>query len=200
MTKKLSIRFLKNLPAHEKRLTLSTLITIARIVLTPFIVIAMVHHQWGLAFWLFVIASLCDVLDGNLARLLNQQTFLGACLDPLADKILLISCFFTLTFIDTPLFMIPRWFFIAILIKEMTIIAGSLLIYTQRGHLEVHPTWLGKGTTVAQTVFITWLFSCYFFHWMPVKTYYVMLGVLLLLSIGNLMQYIMIGLNQWRKR
>lgn len=194
------MRLLKNLPSHEKRLTISTWITLARIILTPFIVIGMVTSNWGIAFWLFVIASLCDILDGNLARLLNQQTFLGACLDPIADKILLISCFFTLTFIKTPLFSIPRWFFVIILVKELIIIAGSFFIYHKRGHLEVHPTWLGKGTTVAQTVFITWLFACYFFHWMPVKTYSFMLGILLVMSLGTLVQYIAIGLTQWRKK
>lgn len=79
--KKFSFRLFSTLPPEEKKITLSTLFTLARIALTPFIVVAMVMGSWGPAFFLFVIASSFDVIDGNLARLLNQRTFLGACLD-----------------------------------------------------------------------------------------------------------------------
>ena len=196
--KKITARLFKNLPPEETRITFSTMLTITRIVLTPFIVGAMIMGKWGVAFWLFVIASAFDTLDGNLARWLNQQTFLGACLDPIADKILLVSCFTTLAFVQSPLFSIPLWFVLLVLLKELIVIVGSFSIYFIKGHLEVNPTVLGKATTVAQVWFIIWLFACYFFGWVPTKTYHVALGVLLILVIFSLFQYIRLGLAQWR--
>jgi cardiolipin synthase (CMP-forming) len=195
---KLTARLLKSLPPHETRLTLSTVLTIMRIVMAPIIVAAMVMHAWGVAFWLFVISAAFDVLDGNLARWLKQETFLGACLDPIADKILIISCFATLAFVQSPLFSIPLWFVLLVLCKELIILSGSTLIYFVKGHLSVHPMVLGKATMVAQVFFIMWLFACYFFGWVPVRTYYTALGVLLLLIVLTLLQYVRIGLQQWR--
>ncbi len=196
---KINLRFLKNLPAHEKKLTLSSLFTLARIALVPFIVGAMIAQQWGVAFFLFVVASATDFFDGYIARLRNEQTFLGACLDPLADKLLVLSCFFTLAFVSTPFFKLPSWFVWAVLFKELILIVGAGAMYAIKGHLEVRPTWLSKITTVVQLSFIAWLFACYFFGWFPVKTYYTMLGVVLVMVFAALVQYAVIGMKQWGK-
>lgn len=155
----------------------------------------MITHHWGVAFYLFLTASVTDFIDGNLARLCNQKTFLGACLDPVADKILLLSCFFTLAFVQSPLFTIPLWFVLLVLVKELIVIVGAAIILLNKNYLDVRPTILGKATTVAQISFILWLFACYFFHWLPVKTYYTMLGALLILIFLSLRQYIRIGIR-----
>lgn len=197
MRKKFSFRFYKELPAHEKRITFSTVLTSIRILLVPFIIAAMVAQRWGLAFKLFIAAMVTDFFDGNTARWFNQKTFLGACLDPIADKLLLVSCFATLAFVQSPLFSIPRWFVLTVLVKELLLIGGALYILLTKEHLEVRPTWLGKITTVVQMLFIVWLFACYFFHWMPIKTYWTMLGLLLILVIMSLVQYVRIGLRQF---
>lgn len=196
--RKLNLKLFQKLPPEQKRITTSTLFTLARIVLAPFIVLSMIFHMWGAAFWLFVIASLTDVIDGNVARWFNQKTFLGACIDPIADKLLLIPCFFTLAFVQSPLFSIPLWFVILVLIKDSIVIFGAFAIYLIKGHLEVHPTILGKLTTFMQSCFIMWLFACYFFQWLPIKTYYTMLSVLTMLVIASLFQYTKMGLSQWR--
>jgi Phosphatidylglycerophosphate synthase len=193
---KLNMRFFRRLPAHEKKLTFSTLITLIRVVLTPFIVWAMVAQYWGMAFTLFLVACISDMIDGKLARLLGQQTFLGACLDPLADKILILSVFFTLAFLDTPLFVIPGWFVWIVLFKELILVGGAVALYSIKGHIQIRPTLFGKATTVAQMAFIMWLFTCYFFQWLPTKTYYSLLGLLVILVMGSLLQYVRIGL-QW---
>lgn len=195
---KITTRLLSSLPPEETRITISTMFTIGRIILTPFIVYAMILGSWGVAFWLFVIASFFDIVDGNLARFLNQRTFLGACLDPIADKILLVSCFATLAFVQSPLFSIPLWFVLLVLFKELVIIFGAFTIFWIRGHLEVNPTVLGKLTTVVQVWFIIWLFACYFFGWVPIKTYYTSLGVLFSLVVLSLFQYVRLGFKQWQ--
>lgn len=180
--------------SHERfRITVPTALTILRLVLTPCIVLAMVWQEWGAAFWLFIIASLTDLLDGFLARRWNQRTFFGACLDPLADKFLILSVFFTLAFVATPIFSIPRWFFWFVLIKELLQVFGALAIYFFKGNVEIRPTLLGKLTTVVQMCFVVWLFACSFFNWMPTKTYSMMVGLLFMLVLATLVHYGTIG-------
>jgi len=194
--KKLTWKTISRIPTHEWRLTFSTIITIVRIILAPCVVLAMRSGTWGKASILFLVASLTDVLDGNMARLFNEQTFLGACLDPIADKILLVPCFMTLAFIKTPLFSIPFWFVAIVLVRECIVVFGALGIYLYHGDVEIKPTLLSKLTTMMQMIFIMWLFACYFMHWEPRRTYVAMLGLLLVLVVSSLLQYIYIGLNQ----
>lgn len=179
-------------------LNLSTYFTLLRIALTPCVVIAMKMHIWNVAFVLFVVAAFTDALDGFIARTFNQQTYVGAVLDPIADKFLLISCFFTLAFIESPLFTIPTWFVFFVVIKELLLIVGALGIYWRIGSLPIKPTRLSKGTTVCQIAFIMWLFACYFFHWVPIKTYYAMLGLLFCMVFTTFVQYIYIGYRYLR--
>lgn len=164
--------------------------------LAPCVVIAMMQGAWGKAFIFFLIASMTDFLDGNMARLLNEQTFLGACLDPIADKILLVPCFMTLAFIQTPLFSIPLWFVLTVLVRELLVFAGAVAVYTINGDIIIKPTLLSKLTTLMQMVFIIWLFACYFFEWKPTMLYYTMLGLLLVLVVSSLMQYVYIGVKE----
>jgi cardiolipin synthase len=190
---KINLFFLKKIPSKECRLTLPTVLTLARLTSTPVIVYAMIKHYWGIAFWLIVISAFTDLFDGYIARTFNQKTLLGAILDPLADKLLVLSVYFTLTFVQSPLFSIPLWFVILVLFKELILIGGVLFLYLKKDFLEIKPTLLGKLTMVMQILFIIWLFACYFFHWLPVKTYYTALGALLVLVLSSLCQYGRIG-------
>lgn len=179
--------------------TLSTCLTIGRFFLTPFIVYAMATSAWKIAFLLFITAAFTDILDGFLARILRQETFLGALLDPLADKVLLISCFTTLACTHTLPFSIPSWFIYLLLVRETLIIGGFIYLFIKNKTITIEPTRLGKLTTVAHSLFIIWLFSCYFFNWIPVKTYYAVLGIISCLVIVSLVQYARIAFNFYRK-
>jgi cardiolipin synthase (CMP-forming) len=176
-----------------KDITLSTVITLARIALVPFIILAMLNHEWGTACVFFVIAGITDALDGLLARLLNEQTFLGALLDPLADKLLIIATYSTLSFVHSPLFIIPHWFVYLVLTKELLQIMGVMGLISAKGFIAIRATALAKTTMLVQWVFILWLFICYFMHWLPVKTYYSMLGIVLCLVIACFVQYAVRG-------
>lgn len=173
------------------------MLTLARLALVPFIVWAMVASCWMVALVLFMIAALTDMLDGNLARSRNEQTILGACLDPLADKVLLLSCFITLAFVPSPLFTIPLWFVLLLLLKDLILVSGVFTIYARSGVVAVRPTKFGKATTVFLLIFIAWLFACYFYNWEPLKTYYVMLGLALMAVLASLLQYLRIGVSYW---
>ena len=121
--------FFQKLYHCEKRITIATCFTLLRIFLVPFIVIAIKQQQLSHAFWLIIIAALTDTVDGNLARWCGDQTVLGACLDPIADKIFLLSTFFTLAFVQSPLFAIPHWFVMLVLVKEIIILLGAALLF-----------------------------------------------------------------------
>ncbi len=193
--KKFKLRIFKHLPAHEKRITIPTVFTFIRFILSFVIVGTMIVGYWGSAFVLFILAASTDLIDGSLARILNEKTFLGACLDPLADKMLLLSVFCTLAFVDTPLFQIPQWFFAFVLGKEIMQVTGAVIVYSIKGQIDVRSTILGKITTVVQVGFIVWLFACYFFKWLPIKTYYTMLGVVIIMVFASLVQYVSIGIQ-----
>jgi cardiolipin synthase (CMP-forming) len=193
----MQIRDLLRRFAHTKhRLTIPTILTIVRIIFTPCIIAAMIGHHWGIAFTLFVIAAITDLLDGLLARILDQKSFLGACLDPIADKFLTLSVFITLAFVQSPLFSIPHWFVAIILIKESILLGGAVSIYVICGQLQVRPLIMGKIAMFMQVVFIIWLFACYFFKWVPIHTYWAMLIVTLLVVLLALVQYTKFGFSQ----
>jgi cardiolipin synthase (CMP-forming) len=193
------IKVFRKLPSREKRLTFATILTLFRFLLIPFVVVSMIFQSWGLAFLFFLLAAISDVLDGYMARLFNQKTFLGACLDPVADKLLTLSIFTTLAFVQSPLFSIPKWFVLIVLVKELILVFGALTIILLRGKITIHPTLLGKLTMMVQVFFIIWLFACYFFKWLPFKTYRFSLGLVLAFVILSLIDYIRIGWQQAKK-
>lgn len=173
--------------------TISNFLTFARILLTPVIIYGIYKEKWNFVFLLLLIVAATDVLDGYLARLLNENTNLGKILDPIADKFLLISSFCALAFVDSPSFFIPSWFVLLIFVREFIILFGTFLIFKFRVNFEIAPTIWGKLTTFFQLLFIFWLFVCNFFGWAPARTYHTLLILLSLFSILSFLQYIKIG-------
>jgi len=181
---------------QDKRwLNISNIFTLLRILLAPVIVWQMYCRNWNYAFCFFIIGAITDLLDGYLARLFDTQTNLGRMLDPIADKIFLVSSFFSLSFISTPSFHIPAWFVYLLLLREFVLLSGCVFLFVIRVNFEAQPIMWGKLATVFQIIFIVWIFSCYFFHWIPVKTYSVSLVLLAAYSIFSLLQYIRVGFN-----
>lgn len=174
-------------------ITLSTYVTLLRIFFTPFIIASMIMQMWGMAAVLFVLAAFTDMIDGKLARMRNEVSNLGASLDPVADKVLLLSTYTALCFIETPLFVIPSWFLYIVVIKEALQVFGAACLFALKKKPKIEATLLGKATTVVQFLFIVWLFMCYFMHWLPVKTYSCMLGLVLALMGATFIQYAQIG-------
>ena len=92
-------------------------------------------------------------------------------------------------------FLVFLWFVYIILAKELLLVLGVILFILFYPQNIIQPTLLGKLTTTMQMLFIVWLFACYFFGWMPIKTYWVMLSLLLCLVVATLCQYIRIGIS-----
>jgi cardiolipin synthase len=167
-------------------ITIPTYFTIIRILLTPVLIAFMMQEQWVVAFWVFIVAASTDLIDGALARFLNMHSRLGACLDALADKFLLVSVFLVIAFGYTPSLAIPRWFSVFVLCKELVLIVGVAALWLWQKTLVVKPTVLGKCTTLFQNCFVAWLFICHFFSWFPARTSQAMvmgMGVLLFASL-----------------
>ena len=129
---------------------LPNLLTLSRIVLTPVIVYAILREQAGMALILMIVAGFSDGLDGYLAKRFHQQTTLGAYLDPIADKLLLVSSIVALFLVDrTPLFL-----FLAVVFRDVIILIGALAYEMVTHQLQMQPTHLSKATTAVQIAYV----------------------------------------------
>ncbi len=137
-------------------------LTLLRIILVPVIVIFLIDGDYLGAVIIFIIAGITDGLDGFLARVLKQKTILGAYLDPLADKALLISSFITLSVLG----IIPGWLAVIVISRDMVILLGISLLFIMSVPFEIKPAFISKVTTLFQilTVFLVLMSkSCPFF-------------------------------------
>src|SRR5580765_5353472 len=104
------------------KLSIPNLITLARIILVPVVVWAIADGQLRLAFLLFLAAAISDGVDGFLAKRFGMKTELGAYLDPLADKVLIVSIYVTLGIVDA----LPRWLVILVVSRDLLIVGGVM--------------------------------------------------------------------------
>jgi cardiolipin synthase len=130
----------------ERVYNLPNVITLVRIAAVPLVGWLILQQRWEAACWLFLAAAVSDGIDGLLARWLNQMTQLGAALDSIADKALGVVTLVMLTQAGA----IPLWVTLAILLRDSIIVLGALSYRGLAGHLDIHPTWLGKTHMFAE--------------------------------------------------
>jgi cardiolipin synthase (CMP-forming) len=157
-------------------MTTANKITILRILLIPFFVVETLYyarngheiHRWW-ALISFAVAAICDGVDGYVARHYNQRSELGAILDPLADKLLLVSGIVVLSFDHAPyLQSIPLWLTGTIIGRDALLLVGLLLIQMMVGKLTVRPRFLGKVATVLQMIVVLWILLKWNQSWLAV--------------------------------
>jgi len=129
------------------------MLTLARIIMTPIIVYMVLSNQPWLALALMVIAGITDMLDGAIARYFNMRTTVGAYLDPLADKIMLISLFVTLFIVGQ----VPLFVFLAIIFRDLIIVLGAITYEIVTHRLTMQPSFISKATTFIQIVYVALL-------------------------------------------
>jgi cardiolipin synthase (CMP-forming) len=129
-------------------LTLPNFLTLLRIAIVPFFVLAVFAHEFKLAVWIFVISGFTDVLDGWIARTFDMQSRIGALLDPLADKVLLTAAYISLAIPHGQAVVIPLWLAILTLFRDFVIMLMAFVFYMFEGIKSFPPTWAGKLTTV----------------------------------------------------
>ncbi|MGB5986751.1 MAG: CDP-diacylglycerol--glycerol-3-phosphate 3-phosphatidyltransferase [Desulfobacterales bacterium] len=130
-------------------------ITVLRILVTPLFIILVQRDAYLAALLVFSFAGISDGLDGFLARYLNQRTRLGATLDPIADKILLMSAYILLALKG----ILPSWLTVIAISRDLLIIIGMAILTFTRVKVEINPSLISKFTTAAQlgAVFLTLL-------------------------------------------
>src|SRR5215475_6837971 len=146
-------------------MTTANKITILRILLIPFFVVEVLYyvkdgHEFHrlLALLSFAVAAICDGVDGYIARRYNQRSELGAILDPLADKLLLVSGIVVLSFDQRPYFeTVPLWLTGTILGRDILLLTGLIVIQMTVGKMKVRPRIVGKVATVLQMVVVLWI-------------------------------------------
>lgn len=127
-------------------MTIPNLITILRLLLVPAVVLAMLQERWDWAFAGFVVAGVSDGVDGFIARQFDQRSRLGAYLDPVADKVLLVSVFVVLGFSGQ----LPLWLVVAAVSRDGLIVCAVLLSSVIGNPVEMKPLPVSKANTAFQ--------------------------------------------------
>ena len=162
-------------------------LTIIRILLAPCLVGCLVYYHpnrdWFrfLALGLFAFGMLTDALDGFIARSTNQRTELGTLLDPIADKLLILSALISCSIIHgLPESMrLTAWFNLVVISRDALLVFGSIFLFLLKGKWHAQPSWLGKCTTAAQMAVIPALLLQ-----LPVKPQVILVATVLTLLSG----------------
>jgi CDP-diacylglycerol--glycerol-3-phosphate 3-phosphatidyltransferase len=151
-------------PAKSAAVTTANKITILRILLIPFFVVEVLYyvstgneaHRLA-ALLCFAIAAILDGVDGYIARRYQQWSELGTILDPLADKLLLVSGIVLLTFNEEPFLpRLPLWFGGTIVGRDLILLLGLIVVYITVGKVKIRPRITGKISTVLQMTTVLW--------------------------------------------
>ena len=164
-------------------MSIPNLITLGRILLVPVVVWAIASGRMQLAFLLFLVAAVSDGVDGYLAKRFGMTTELGAYLDPLADKVLIVSIYVTLGITGV----IPLWIVILVASRDFMIVGAILLSWLVDMPVRIKPHIISKLNTAAQIIFACLVLASngYQFNAEPLLTLVMALvAVLTLLSVG----------------
>ncbi|SDN79358.1 CDP-diacylglycerol--glycerol-3-phosphate 3-phosphatidyltransferase [Desulfonauticus submarinus] len=177
-------------------LTIPNILTIFRIVLTPIFVITFVSKKIFFSLIIFFVAGITDALDGFIARFFNQKSTLGAILDPLADKILLMTAYVCLGIV----YWVPSWLTVIVVSRDILIIGGLAFLNFMGQNIKskIKPSFLSKINTLFQLFLVLVVLS----HKSEVLSfsiffdYYIYLCVLVaVLTVASGIDYIIKGAN-----
>jgi len=189
-------------------MTTANKITIVRILMIPVFVTMAIYYgqsiqrgaplEWQrlTAIVIFLVAAASDGLDGYVARHYKQRSALGAILDPIADKGLLLSAIITLSIsnwsdIDPEYGRFPAWFPVLVITRDAVILVGAGVLHLLNGKVQVKPSWTGKVATVLQMAAIAWVMLQ--LHFLPLL--YVVIAAGAFTFISGII-YVMDGVRQ----
>jgi cardiolipin synthase len=130
-------------------MTIPNLITVGRLIIVPLVVVTILDGNWLLAFLLFALAGISDALDGFIAKRFDMASELGAYLDPLADKALIVSIYVTLAVVGA----LPVWLVALVVARDLMIVAAVLLSQMLARPVTIRPLLISKLNTAAQIGF-----------------------------------------------
>jgi cardiolipin synthase len=167
-------------------LSIPNLITLGRIFLVPVVVWAIASNAMWVAFVLFLVAGVSDAVDGFLAKRFGMTTELGAYLDPLADKALIVSIYLTLGINGE----IPRWLVILVVSRDILIVGGIMLSWLMGSPLKIRPLLVSKLNTVAQIAFACVVLGSLGFHIEVPVLKLVLMGLVATLTLLSIAAYL----------
>ncbi len=129
-----------------RRSDIPNIITVLRICLVPPVVAALLQQEFSLALLLYLVAGISDGLDGYIAKRYHYESRLGSILDPLADKLLLVGTYLALTWLG----LLPWWLVLAVVLRDLLIVAGAAAYHVFIGPYAMEPTLISKLNTVMQ--------------------------------------------------
>jgi len=148
-------------------MNIPNLLSIFRLFLTLFFIASVHYGKYDIALIIFIAQGVSDLLDGFLARVMKAKTYLGSILDPLADKVMLVSSYVILTINKV----IPLWLTSTVILRDLTIAAGFLILYKLSYQKRPMPSIMSKITTLSQIitiVYVLWsdtrVYGEYFFY------------------------------------
>ena len=148
--------------------TIANQLTLLRMLLIPAFVLLVVYGRFGWALVVFIVAGVTDALDGIIARMPGQQSELGAWLDPVADKLLLVTTFIVLTLPNIGLVnRIPIWLTVIVISRDIGIVLTVAIVNLASGPRTFRPSQLGKAATAW---FILTCVVVMFYNWLGVES------------------------------
>lgn len=178
------------------RKDIPNLICILRILLIAPVVWVLVTEQYTLALWLFAIAGISDGIDGFLAKHYHWESRLGSILDPIADKLLLVVSFATLTYMG----LLPAWLLWVVLARDVIIVSGGLAYHYLLGQFELTPLWSSKINTALQILLVFAVIVQQ--QWWPALEPAITVGVWMVLTsiIISGTEYVLVwGIRAWQQ-
>jgi cardiolipin synthase len=150
--------------------TLPNFITLLRLAALPFFLFSIAEGRIGIALLIFVAAGISDGIDGYLARRLDMKSALGAYLDPIADKLLMMGSYLFLAIPSFPVAVkVPIWLAVLVISRDILLMTVGLLMILSSGVRQFPPTWLGKVATVTLIVTVLFVLCANLWSWpMPI--------------------------------
>jgi cardiolipin synthase len=142
---------------------LPNIITFLRFLLIPPVVLLLLHRRYGLAMLVFAVAGFSDALDGYLAKRYCWHSRLGGLLDPIADKLMLLSGFVTLAWLGA----LPVWLVALIILRDVVIVTGAIVYHLRIEKLEADPSLISKFNTLAQILLVMAVMFSHAFQKLP---------------------------------
>jgi cardiolipin synthase len=172
-------------------MTLPNLITIGRLVLVPLVIVMIIDANWQAAFVLFVVAGISDAVDGFIARRFEMRSELGAYLDPMADKALIVSIYITLAVVGA----IPAWLAILVVARDLMIVSAVILSWVMDKRVEIAPLLVSKLNTAAQLGLAALMLGSRAFGVDPGLALQLGLVLVALLTLGSMTAYLALWLR-----
>jgi cardiolipin synthase (CMP-forming) len=167
-------------------LSIPNIITLGRIILVPVIIWAIASNQMEIAFAIFVIAGVSDAVDGFLAKRFNMASELGALLDPLADKALLVSIYVALGIWGA----VPRWIVILVVSRDFMIVAAVIVSWLFDKPVEMRPLMVSKLNTAAQVALAAVVLASLAFGFKPMPYEAVLMGLVTVFTLVSVSLYL----------